>query len=124
MAKMNRPYHVAPSHYAHDTAFLKAATATSDDSCRVCHLTVVSGATFYYVDQPLHGGKTSVICGACVHQFQPNGSYMKPYWITQPGMAACNNIRTSDDKGWREFVDGIMDEWDDEWLGDLTLEDN
>lgn len=115
--KANKPFRVRLSHFPHDVNFLHTGTATSADECDICHAPIASGATYYYYDVGLHDTKP-VIGIECHHKLAPM-SYQKPYWLSEPNKGSCDNIRTSDDKGWREYIDGVMDEWDVIWGDDL-----
>ncbi len=109
----NKPFRLKLSHFPHDTTFLHCGTASSADECDICHSPIASGSTFWYYDVGTHD-TMPVIGPECYHKFTPM-SHQKPYWLNMPTDGAVNDIRTSDDAGWREYVDGIWDEWDEIW---------
>jgi hypothetical protein len=121
--RRSRPYHIKTSHWRHDTAYLKQGTATETTYCYACKQTILAGATLWYVDVGAPDGVPKAIGLECQHKFTGIGSSQSPYWIAKPSMAACDNMRTLDDKGWREYSDGIADEWLEIWGMDLVPED-
>lgn len=121
MSQSNKPFRLRLSHFPHDVNFLHRGTATSDDGCDICGDAIANGSTYYYYDVGTHD-KLPVIGVECYHKFHPM-SYQKPYWITMPNNGSTQDIRTTDDAGWREYQDGIWDEWQEIWATDLANEE-
>ncbi len=121
MSRSNKPVRVRLSHFPHDTTFLHTAVAAADLTCDIGKEKITSGETYYYIDT---NGRMTVtnICAAHKYMFTATG-HQKPYWTHMPTQGATQDIRTTDDAGWREYIDGIYDEWQEIWDSDLLPEE-
>jgi len=115
--RTNRHYSFILTHFPRDTNFLKHTVAMEELSCSVCFYPIEISETYWYIE-PQQNPK--YICYRCKHNFEPTGSLNRPYWLTKPNIGSCSNIRTQDDKGQRELLDKIVDEWDAIWSNDVA----
>ena len=120
MARRNKPFYVKLSHYPKEESW-RITTVATPWYCKRCYTTSNAG-TQYYIDVGNLGATSASWCTSCHHRFHAAAQYNKPYWVKHPTQASTSNIRTNDDAGWREYEDGIWQEWLELWEGDLKRE--